>query len=631
VLAATPSAFSFASDIVPDAGATGYWVFVGGTVAGCNTTNTGSPITLANVASRVSGVAPLAVFFDATGTTHGAASIRPFRDLEYQWNFGDTAVGSATWGHGSRAGVSKRGEATGPVTAHVYETPGTYIVKLTALDGVAANTVSNACVQIAVTDPNTVFSGTNTICIASGSLPVAGIGGCPAGAAVAQESNFAALVSTFALSGKRVLLRRGDIFTAATPGVIGGTGPGILGAYGTGANPQVRASANTVLLKPSTALTPGRADWRIVDLEFDGNGNASSIAIYPDGGIDQLTILRVYAQRVTNAFFFNTSILNYSNISRPGHTLWDQLAIVDSRTTNITGVSAALSIYASARRFMLLGNDLNNNGGGEHTVRLPSIVRGVISNNLLQGQPAAKHAFTLRAAVHGSAGVEEGLDTQYVVVSDNKFIGATGAAQTTMYGPQASTADERVADTITERNWYVAGGGANGTQVALQLLAHREQTIRNNLFDTSGGKAHGGIIVSKYGSIVPDQIRIYHNTFFSSDVDNDFLAVSIASANVTNVIVQNNLGYSPLDTQSWMMDCAGASSLGACAGLTASNNSTNLQVRNDPPGFTIPPLTTTDWKPTAGYAIGSGTAVPVWSDFFLVVPPAARDLGAVVH
>src|SRR6185369_8307164 len=109
----------------------------------------------------------------------------------------------------------------------------------------------------------------------------------------------------------------------------------------------------------------------------------------------------------------------------------------DSTTTNITGFSSALSIYASAWRFMLMGNDLNNNGGGEHTVRLPSAVRAVISNNLMQGQAPTKHAFTLRAAVRGSTGVEKGLDSQYVVVSDNKFIGASGSAQTTMYGPQA--------------------------------------------------------------------------------------------------------------------------------------------------------------------------------------------------
>jgi len=667
ITAATPTTFSFASATIPTPGATGFWQSAGGPIAGCTTTNPGSPITLSKTESRVTGVAPLAVFFDAKGTT-ATTTTKPFHDLEFQWDFGDTnqasAPGGLTWAKGSRAGVSKRNEATGPVAAHVYETPGTYIVNLTIVNGTGADTVSNSCVQIAVTDPNTVFAGTNTVCVAATTMPVAGVGGCPAGAAVAMQSNFATVVSTLATTGKRVLLKRGDVFTTATNGIIGGTGPGILGAYGSGSDPIIRATAapSVGMLMPSASNTPGRSDWRIMDLEFDGNGVANVIAIRPSGGINQLTILRVYAHDVTNAFFLNAFDLNAANVGFPGHTLWDQVAIVDSRTNNITGFSSALSIYLSAHRLMLLGNDLNNNServactaappanppcGGEHTVRLPSVVGAVISNNVMQGQNGTKQAFSLRAAVNGAGGVEGGLDTQYVVVSDNKFVGGAGAVgsssgsdMTTYYGPQA-TVDERVADTITERNWYVAGGGAVGTQAALQLQVHREQTIRNNIFDTSGGRAHGGIKVLSTGAvIIPDQIRIYHNTFFSNDVDNDFLAVSLQSTNVTNVTVRNNLAYAPSDTQHHMLQCGGSSSLVACAGLVASNNSSNAQVLSTLPGFTIPPVTTADWKPTTGYAIGTNngctgapcaTTVPVWSDFFRVAQPAIRDLGAVIH
>ncbi|MEK6932370.1 MAG: hypothetical protein AABW56_01090, partial [Nanoarchaeota archaeon] len=53
----------------------------------------GDTIIASIVVSKISGVAPLAVFFDATGTTHSDISIRPFHDLYYEWSFGDVGSG----------------------------------------------------------------------------------------------------------------------------------------------------------------------------------------------------------------------------------------------------------------------------------------------------------------------------------------------------------------------------------------------------------------------------------------------------------------------------------------------------------------------------------------------------------
>src|SRR5512145_1297788 len=76
------------------------------------------------VPSRTSGVAPLAVFFDATGTTR-SSTFRPFHDVEYRWDFGDPVSGNWQPTDGSRTGRS-RNSATGPVAAHVFGAPGTY-------------------------------------------------------------------------------------------------------------------------------------------------------------------------------------------------------------------------------------------------------------------------------------------------------------------------------------------------------------------------------------------------------------------------------------------------------------------------------------------------------------------------
>ncbi|HUW84794.1 MAG TPA: PKD domain-containing protein, partial [Phycisphaerae bacterium] len=81
-------------------------------------------------ASRTSGIAPLAVFFDAVDPASGV--LQPtdgdYASLGYAWDFGDPDAG--TW---STNGNS-RNTAMGYVAAHVYEQPGTYTATLTVTD-----------------------------------------------------------------------------------------------------------------------------------------------------------------------------------------------------------------------------------------------------------------------------------------------------------------------------------------------------------------------------------------------------------------------------------------------------------------------------------------------------------------
>ncbi|MEK7703972.1 MAG: putative metal-binding motif-containing protein, partial [Myxococcota bacterium] len=70
-------------------------------------TGTG-PLSISLVTNRASGVAPLSVFFDASGTT-STGTTRPFHDLEYRWDFDDplgSPVSGTTWATGSGAGVN---------------------------------------------------------------------------------------------------------------------------------------------------------------------------------------------------------------------------------------------------------------------------------------------------------------------------------------------------------------------------------------------------------------------------------------------------------------------------------------------------------------------------------------------
>ena len=620
----------------------------------CTTATTGtagaitlpkSALDMDSVPSRFTGIAPLAVFFDATSTT-ATATTRPFHDIEYRWNFGDDDT--LTWANGAHVGdgsvLTKKNRATGPVAAHVFETPGTYIVNLTVTDG--TNTVSNNCIQIAVANPDQVFSGSNTICVAATSLPVAGVDGCPSGALTDKQSTFTTIITNVSNGTypKRVLLKHDDTFTVGTNVNLAVAGPGMIAGYGcsgcsisgAGARPTIQASAdNVILLQPSSASTPNATsnlkDWRFMDLQLTGgNGTFATVdGIFPAGGMDQVTVLRVNTSYTYSGVRLNTPTLDYANShGHPGHTLFDQWAVVDCTTNNITNVNAGLSIYASANRFMLLGNSFNNNGGGEHTARLPKIGKGVVSDNTFQGEAPAKSAFTLRASVIGNTGVEGATGTQYVVVSDNRFVGATGSSYTVYYGPQ-NAVNELVSDVVTERNVFLAGGTpAIGTQVGLAIVGH-EQTIRNNLFDTSGGQNHLGISIFDL-TVVSDQIRVYNNTMYSASTGTDFIGVEVHVNDITNVTVANNLGYAPLDTQHYMVACVSNPILTACPTLATTHNSSYTDVRSTNPNFSVtPPIATSDWRPTTGYAIGGGTSVPVWSDFFLKSLGTTRDMGAV--
>ena len=239
----------------------------GGGSTTTNNTNTPSAggIVLSLVPARTSGVAPLAVFFDASATTDIGVTDRPFHDLEYTWSFGDPSSG--TWASGAQPGVSSKNSATGPVVAHVFETPGTYTVTLTAFDG--ANTATTTT-NITVQDPDVVFAGTNTICVGATALPTAGTGGCPAGAIAISTNNFAASINTYQATNKRILFQRGDTFSVPTSAAITSTGPGILGAFGTGAKPYISIP---VIGAWATAIKFFAGDWRVMDLALDATGS----------------------------------------------------------------------------------------------------------------------------------------------------------------------------------------------------------------------------------------------------------------------------------------------------------------------------------------------------------------------
>lgn len=191
-------------------------------------------------ASRLSCTAPCAVQFDASSSTHTSPDIEPFTDLEYLWDFGDAQAGD--WSTGALRG--SRNEAIGPLATHVYERPGAYTVRVRVFD--ASGTQAGTQLQISVADPNAVFSGVATTCLALDNLDWSG---CPAGARREVGSSALSAYTNFGGAGRRLLLRRGDVFSATGSLRLSGQGPGQIGAFGSGALPRLQQGAGATCIE----------------------------------------------------------------------------------------------------------------------------------------------------------------------------------------------------------------------------------------------------------------------------------------------------------------------------------------------------------------------------------------------
>lgn len=602
------------------------------------------PISLRAVAARSSGVSPLAVFFDATATT-SSATMRPFHELEYRWTFGDPA-GGATWGRGTRPGVYSKNEALGPVAAHVFEpAPGsgtqTYTVVVTATDGTNTATCS---IPISVTDPNAVFLGTVpaplTVCVSATALPVAGADGCPAGAAVMLNTDFdAAIASAISAGRRRILFRKGENFFVSAAAQITTTGPGIIGSYGsTGTKANIVATANSIqIFRLSSGATPTVADWRVMDLDLDGLGGAPgsanlNVGVGSAGGYRQFTFLRVDLHDLKYGFSASAPAYNFLNTPTFTSPFPDQFAIVDSSIRRILGGAGngGNGVFFVATRFMYMGNLIDDTTQGEHGLRSQFMNKGVISSNTHSN--IARAAITLRGQPFaGTASVPPNSYTEQLVISDNLLLGSasTGIAGT---GPQAPAFDERIRDSIWERNWFVAG---SGTQGALGIEATSDITVRNNVFDMSAAVGGSAISVVDPGvAPAPDRIYILNNTVFRSTVPAGSMTVVNLGIGTTNHTIANNLARAPAGSSANMI----VNLNGATFASPPSNNSADSEITGFNPNFVAsPPVNATDWRlnpavaPTpANYAIGGGIPVPgVLSDFLRVPRPVgAIDKGA---
>ena len=411
-------------------------------------------------ANRPSGVAPLAVRFDATGSDcNGNGTGGQWNeDLEqclYSWDFGDPTAPDYEYGARARAGQpAPANEAHGFIAGHVFDAPGTYTVTLTIRN--PSGGTATATQEITVS----AFAGT-TRCYAT----AAPFTGCPGGATQITQSNFGTAIANCVSNGaNRCLFRRGDAFSSS-----GEVSPGArtIGAFGSGERPIVNGGAS---------LIPGN-DGRIMDVDF--NGHTLSI-----GGVNHLLVYRARIRNSTDA-----GVGGYGS-NQTGFYL------VRSEVVDANGYG----IYTMHQDTLIIGSRIALNGGasGTHNTRIGRLHKTVIASN--EWGPAGL-GNVLKLVGEGSA-----CNTaQYLVLRDNVIIkDGTGFNIAVPLYPQGAGDDfaHGIDRVLVESNYWTGPGiGASGSRGAILLRQVPNLVVRNNIIDMLAGYANGILLESASAAI----------------------------------------------------------------------------------------------------------------------------------
>lgn len=603
-------------------------------------------MTASNFTSRTSCVAPCAVYFDAQTVSASSLTSRPFHELLYQWNFGDPVAGAAGTctdgapvardaGQGSyctgtvtgNANLDSKNYAEGPEAAHVFESPGTFTVTLTTSQGdsnfnstLDTGEFKRGTVTVTVSDPNTVFSST-TACVANGATPVAGSNGCPSGATGLYNSGDAdAVLATAITAGyRRLLFRRGDTFTFSTFYTVGAAGPGLIGAYGSGAKPIFLSSG-------ASQLRVNASDWRVVDIKQDVNQTGPTyVGVYSDTtGVNNTLLLRV---DTVGGQAFKTS---GSSLGAVTSGLWDGIFVFDSTCSDPyhSADNGLNCYYVSGFRVALVGNHVDMNQWSEHGIRTYAS-RSVISHNTTEDIATGRSSITQRSLDWtGGEGAPASTYSGIAIQSQNREIGnGPGGAFGAMLTEQTNS-NERCKDVIFERNFT--------NNIGLDMMCS-QVSVRNNILRGTTRNISSKVTGSEL-TIVPMVTDVWwYNNTVTTTVTGDMAILyatdsgSRAGSDTTAIIFQNNLQYTPND--STYGDNVTIFFANVVATTCASCNTNGSgELRTNPLFATYPPTAPSHLVPQSGsYAIGRGVAVPVWNDFFGSWQPATRDIGAVIH
>jgi hypothetical protein len=618
---------------------------------GSSCSSSSGGLTLQAKVVRTTGVSPLLVFFDATGTSDTTTlpgANNAFQDVSYSWNFGDTgASGSGTWAYGANAGHNSKNSATGAVAAHLYVTNGadtSYPVTVTAYDGTQT---ASCTLGVTAYDPVGAngFAGSATTCVAAASTPAAGSGGCPAGAAVMQQSNMGTALSSAFGSGKRVLFRCGDTFTGSY-GINATVNKASIGAYGscvngTSGRPIFQNSGGTTLNFDNNSTSTYPTDIRVTDIDFeDGTQSITAIGNYVGGGDKwgnvQITLYNLNCGGAAQCFQLNNATQSgmiASTTTGCGGS-GTQCVFWNYGENNCLNGSSALycgnsaysqSYYQPIWYNAILGNGINgaglvNSDNGRETFRVSACRMCVFTNNTFENANDVGATFKLHDGnTAGSAASWLGQYVEYIEISDNYFTGTSGS-QLIENAPQNNLYDERLRMIVFERNLIHATGASK------MLVSAVNETLRNNAWYVESGDGNlsdYNMQISQRGvEPVASGVEVYNNTCYALTAQSGcagFISGDGANAAGINSWAYNNLFYNGGKSSATITN----NGSGNTVSNNTSNSAANPLLMNGSGSFSV----ISDFEPTQNYS--GGAEVPVWYDAMGVAWSPTWSFGAI--
>ena len=438
--------------------------------------------------SRADGVAPLSVFFDATGTPDLADGT--YVDATFAWNFdADTVDPTANYR-----------TASGFVAAHVFENPGTYRVRVDVYDTLGRQAWEEVIITVRA------FSGTTYYVAEDGSDDNDGL------SMDAPVLSVTYALRTLALPNTRILFKKGDTFETEYVSAYERPGPVIVAAYEDPGDPSDQAPIiyNTEADSAWATLTPGD-DWRIMDLRIRSGGctaGEDGSPRYP-GGV-------AFGTNTNNSLMYRLEQDRLSGAWMAPYGTYNTVAECNIHDVSGTGYSSGGEGGA------LIGNWVHDKcvQDPEHTFRLQGGTRYFIAFNNLEGNVVNYDSLTIRG------------NSDKVVIYKNTLDRVTG-----IWPQVRNSYEEYQHHCILDANLFMGRnyGESNSRSTAIALHS-KDIVIRNNIIYNY----QFGVIIDDDTVVGPSRrVKVYNNTFINMTAESEFYFVSIDPA-CFDIVVKNN-------------------------------------------------------------------------------------------
>jgi len=452
--------------------------------------------------SKTSGVAPLYVFFDATGTT-GLNDVNDLVNADFHWNFDlNNNDPNGDWE------VIK-----GMVAGHVFEESGTYTVQCTinAPDG----SIDTETVTINVSD----FTGVTYYVSASGDDTNDGL----TEDTLWQTANYAFSQLS---ANERILFRRGDVFNDVSYNFQNLTGGKmIVGAFGNGNKPILSGVLNEVRMLELDFID----DIVFVDLHIDVNAPSVGAYNFSIEDSSNVLLLDLELQNSTSSAIYNDGC--------------NLVGVFDSYIHDF-GVLATFA--GNGTRLSWVGNTIDNLIGipqPEHGMRIQGGEKQYIAHNILTNLIETKTAITIR-----------GDGQRHVMLYKNKM------DRILSVNPQNSSTLAAISNVTIEGNYVGQNPDYTGTSWENSInginIEATNIAIRNNVID---GYRNAIFVGRDSYDVDSGWVDVFHNTvnWRAVSPQSNTTGRIVRVREVDNVNVNNNFITAPTIAEASVLETQG--------------------------------------------------------------------------